>query len=52
MNAETRIRIFMDTVDEDPLMLDRAKVLKSILDDMNIENILHTGHGGHNYGFG
>jgi enterochelin esterase-like enzyme len=52
MNAETHIRIFMDTGNEDPLMLDRAKVLKSMLDDMNIENILHTGHGGHNYGFG
>jgi enterochelin esterase-like enzyme len=51
MNKETRIRVFMDTGDEDPLMLDRAKVMKSMLDDMGIENILHTGHGGHNYGY-
>jgi enterochelin esterase-like enzyme len=49
IKEETRIRIFMDTGDEDPLMLDRAKVLKSMLDDMGVENILHTGHGGHNY---
>jgi enterochelin esterase family protein len=51
INADTHIRVFMDTGDEDPLMLDRAKVLKSMLDDMGIENLLHTGHGGHNYGY-
>jgi enterochelin esterase-like enzyme len=51
INAETRIRVFMDTGDEDPLMLERAKVMKSMLDDMGIENILHTGHGGHNYAY-
>ena len=51
INAETRIRVFMDTGDEDPLMLDRAKVLKSMLDDLGIENILHTSHGGHNYAY-
>lgn len=51
INPETRIRVFMDTGDEDPLMLDRAKVLNSMLDDMGIENILHTGHGGHNYDY-
>ena len=51
MNAETRLRVFMDTGDEDPLMLERAEVMKSMLDDMGIENILHTGHGGHNYAY-
>jgi len=51
INEETRIRVFMDTGDEDPLMLERAEVLKSMLDDMGIENILHTGHGGHSYGY-
>jgi enterochelin esterase-like enzyme len=49
INEKTRVRVFMDTGDEDPLMLERAEVLKSMLDDMGIENILHTGHGGHNY---
>jgi len=51
MNEETRIRVFMDTGDEDPLMLERAKVMKSMLDGMGIENILHTGHGRHNYAY-
>ena len=41
----------MDTGDEDPLMLERAEVMKSMLDDLGIENILHTGHGGHNYAY-
>jgi len=51
MNPETRLRVFMDTGDEDPLMLERAEVMKSMLDGMSIENILHTGHGGHNYAY-
>ncbi len=51
MNEENRIRVFMDTGDEDPLMLERAEVLKSMLDSMGIENILHSGHGGHNYAY-
>ena len=51
MNEETRLRVFMDTGDEDPLMLERAQVMKSMLDDIGIENILHTGHGGHNYAY-
>lgn len=49
MDEENRIRVFMDTGDEDTLMLERAVVMKSMLDDAGIENILHTGHGGHNY---
>ena len=51
MNEKNRIRVFMDTGDEDPLMLERANVMKSILDEAGIENILHTGHGGHNYAY-
>lgn len=51
MNEENRIRVFMDTGTEDPLMLDRAKVMKSMLDKIGIENILHTGDGGHNYAY-
>ena len=45
------IRVFMDTGDEDVLMLDRAVVMKSMLDELGIENILHSGHGGHNYAY-
>jgi enterochelin esterase-like enzyme len=51
MHEGNRVRVFMDTGDEDPLMLERAEVLKSMLDEMGIENILHTGHGGHNYAY-
>ncbi len=46
-----RTRVFMDTGDEDIFMLDRARVMKSILDEAGIENELHVGHGGHNYAY-
>ncbi|MEP7135382.1 MAG: alpha/beta hydrolase-fold protein [Chloroflexota bacterium] len=49
MKADDRIRVFMDTGTEDPLMLERAEVLKSMLDDMGIENLLHSSQGGHTY---
>jgi len=48
---KNRVRVFMDTGDEDVLMLERAKVMKSMLDDMGIENQLHIGRGGHNYAY-
>jgi enterochelin esterase-like enzyme len=51
IGGEERIRVFMDTGDEDSLMLDRAEVMKSMLDEMEIENVLHTGHGGHEYAY-
>jgi len=51
MTDANRIRVFMDTGDEDILMLDRARVMKSILDEAGIENQLHVGHGGHNYAY-
>jgi enterochelin esterase-like enzyme len=51
MNDTNRLRVFMDTGDGDPLMLDRAIVMKSILDEMGIENQLHSGQGGHNYAY-
>lgn len=51
MHEENRIRVFMDTGDEDPLVLDRAEVMKSMLDKMGFENMLHTGHGRHNYAY-
>ena len=51
MNEKNRMRVFLDTGDEDPLTLERANVMKSMLDEAGIENILHTGHGGHNYAY-
>lgn len=49
MNNTNRVRVFMNTGYEDPLMLDRAIVMKSILDEVGIENQLHRGQGGHTY---
>jgi len=51
MTDKNRTRVFMDTGDEDPLMLERAEVMKSMLDEAGIENQLHTGYGGHNYAY-
>jgi enterochelin esterase-like enzyme len=51
MSTKNHIQVFMDTGDEDPLMLERAEVMKSMLDEFAIENILHSGHGGHNYAY-
>ena len=49
MNDTNRVRVFMNTGYEDPLMLDRAIVMKSILDEAGIENQLQRGQGGHTY---
>jgi enterochelin esterase-like enzyme len=49
MNDENRVRVFIDCGDEDVLSLDRAEVMKSLLDDAGVENQLHVGSGGHNY---
>jgi enterochelin esterase family protein len=45
------IRVFMDTGDEDIFMLERAQVMKSILDEAGIENQWHVGEGGHDYSY-
>lgn len=49
MTDANRVRVFMDTGDEDILMLDRARVMTSMLDEAGIDNQLHVGEGGHNY---
>ncbi len=51
MTDTNRTRVFMDTGDEDIFMLDRARVMQSILDEAGIENQLNLGHGGHNYAY-
>lgn len=51
MTASNQPRVFMDTGDEDIFMLERARVMKSMLDEAGIENELHVGHGGHNYAY-
>jgi enterochelin esterase-like enzyme len=49
MHEGNHVRVFIDTGEQDPLMLERAFVMKSILDDTGIENQLHSGQGGHTY---
>jgi enterochelin esterase-like enzyme len=51
MEEENHVRVFMDTGDEDIFMLDRAVVMKSILDEYGLETRLHSGRGGHNYAY-
>jgi enterochelin esterase-like enzyme len=51
MSDANRVRVFMDIGDEDIFMLDRAQVMKSILDEAGLENQLHVGQGGHNYAY-
>lgn len=51
MSEANRTRVFMDCGDEDILMLERAGVMKSLLDEAGIENQLHIGQGGHNYAY-
>ena len=41
----------MNSGEQDPLMLERARVLKSILDEAGLENQLHVDEGGHQYTF-
>ncbi|MBC7875660.1 MAG: hypothetical protein H7Y59_00700 [Anaerolineales bacterium] len=49
--SNQKLRVFMDTGEADPLMLDRAKVMKSLLDKFLITNMLHIGKGGHDYNY-
>ena len=51
MNAENRVRVFMDCGDEDVASLDLAEATKSLLDEAGVENQLHVGSGGHNYSY-
>lgn len=51
MTDANRTRVFLDCGDEDIFMLDRARVMKSILDEADVENELHIAQGGHNYAY-
>jgi len=44
-------RVFMNSGEGDPLMLDRARVMKSILDEAGIENELYVDQGAHQYSY-
>lgn len=49
--VENRVRVFIDCGDQDVLMLERARVMKSILDEAGLENQLQIGPGGHDYAY-
>lgn len=49
MDGSNRPRVFMNTGEQDPFMLDRARVMKSILDEAGVENRLYVDDGGHHY---
>ena len=49
MNDSNRIRVFMNSGEQDPLMLERARAMKSILDETGVENELYVDAGAHNY---
>jgi enterochelin esterase-like enzyme len=41
------LRVFMDTGEGDPLMLDRARVMDLLLDEFPVPHVLHVGDGAH-----
>src|SRR5215216_1847455 len=49
MNDSNRTRVFMNSGEGDPFMLERARVMKSILDEAGVENQLYVDQGGHYY---
>lgn len=51
MSDASRTRVFMNSGKGDPFMLDRARVMKSILEAAGIENELYVDQGGHHYSY-
>ncbi len=49
MDDVNRTRVFMNSGEQDASMLERARALKSILDEANVENELYVDQGGHHY---
>ena len=49
MSDANRPRVFMNSGEADPLMLDRARVMKTILDEAGVENQMHVDQGAHHY---
>lgn len=49
MNDADRPHVFLNSGEGDPLMLERARVMKSILDDAGVENELYIDQGEHHY---
>jgi enterochelin esterase-like enzyme len=51
MHDENRIRVFLNTGEEDPLMLEQAKVMASYLDDARVKYHLVVEPGDHSYAY-
>jgi enterochelin esterase-like enzyme len=49
MNDSNRTRVFMNSGEADPLMLERARAMKSILEEAGVENELYVDEGAHHY---
>lgn len=49
MNDANRTRVFMNSGEGDPLMLERARAMKSILEEAGLENELYVDQGAHHY---
>ncbi|HLF90472.1 MAG TPA: hypothetical protein VI451_16105 [Anaerolineales bacterium] len=47
IEAGDKPRVFFDSGEGDPCMLDQAKVLAGLLDEAGILYLLHVGEGGH-----
>lgn len=51
IEPETLPRVFFDSGKDDPYMLDRAKVLAGMVEEVGIEYVLNSGSGGHSYDY-
>jgi enterochelin esterase-like enzyme len=49
MNDSNRTRVFLNSGEQDSYMLERAREMKSILDQAGVENELYVDQGGHHY---
>jgi len=51
LTSENKPHVFLNSGENDPFMLDRARVMVAYLDEAGIENELVSGPGDHTYGF-
>jgi enterochelin esterase-like enzyme len=51
MNDANRTRVFMNSGEGDPFMLERARAMKSILDEAGVQNQLYVDEGEHHYAY-
>ena len=49
MDDANRTRVFMNSGTQDPLMLERARAMKPILDEAGVENEIYVDESGHHY---